>query len=236
MIKKQFVPTLMIGMLLTPMAVVAGVDPDDMESFQTSAVQANTESVGRVQNSELTSSVVVVPSVDDEKQSTFQLYASDKAAEIQYETQNSMLGLNNDKSRVAFLFSEERDNAITASFLFDSNLLSIRGLAISFGPKLTAGLLGFENSDIISLGASAEIVYTLPSRRVPLRFSGEVSYSPDILTFGQSDRVIDFNYRVGLPLTSNITGFVGLRYLQFDTRPGERKLDQYVHVGFRWLN
>jgi len=234
--KQQFVTALMIAILHSPLIAVAGVDPNDAESARVIVVQASAESSSHADTAELASPITVEAHAGDEKYSTLQFYASDKAAEIQYETNKSMLGLGNDRSRIAFLFNEERDNAITASFMFDANLQSINGLAFSFGPKLTAGLLGFENNDVISLGASAEMVYTLPSKRVPLRLSGEISYSPDILTFGQSDRVIDFNYRAGLPLTSNIHGFVGLRYLQFDTRPGERKLDQHVHVGFRWSN
>jgi hypothetical protein len=62
-----------------------------------------------------------------------------------------------------------------------------------------------------------------------------VNYAPDILTFGQSDRIFDWHARAELPLTKSISGFVGVRFLQFDTRPGDRELDKKVHIGVRWL-
>jgi len=119
-------------------------------------VQASAESSSHVDNAELASPIIVEAYASDGRYSTLQFHASDKAAEMQYETNKSMLGLGNDRSRIAFLFNEKRDSAITASFMADSNLQSIKGFAFSFGPKLTAGLLSFENNDVISLGASAE--------------------------------------------------------------------------------
>lgn len=164
----------------------------------------------------------------------YQFYSSDKAAELSYERNGSVFGLNNKRALVSFLLNEERDNAVTAAILYDVASSPVRGLQLSFGPKLIAGLLSIENADVIGLAANIEAMYTAPIKKFPLRLTTGFSYAPDIMTFGQSDRIIDWNVRVGLPLTSNIDGFVGARYLQFDTRPGERKLDQQVHIGIRW--
>lgn len=165
---------------------------------------------------------------------TYQFYSSDKAAEISYIKARPVLGLNNDRAVVSFLLNEERDNAVTAAIMFDVAPVLLTGLELSFGPKLIAGLLSIENADVIGFAASVEAAYSVPINKFPARLSTGFSYAPDVLTFGQSDRIIDWFVRFGLPLTKNIEAFVGARYLQFDTRPGERKLDQQIHLGVRW--
>jgi hypothetical protein len=164
----------------------------------------------------------------------YQFYSSDKAAELLYERNSSILGLNSDRAAVSFLLNAERDNALTAAIMFDAASVPVKGLKLSFDPEIVAGLLSIENADVFGFAANLEALYLAPLKKFPLRISTAFSYAPDVLTFGQSDRIIDWNVRVGLPLTNNIDGSVGARYLQFDTRPGERKLDQQVHLGIRW--
>jgi len=235
-----------IASFCVPLAVSAGATLEDIEG---TGVQENLDAPISVSNdqpalsasesvSEMNQSagssesnspvrIVQAPSV-------YQFYASDKAAELTYERNGSVFGLDNDRAVVSFLLNEERDNAVTAGIMFDAATDLVRGLKLSFGPKMIAGLLSIENADVIGFAASLEALYEAPLKKFPLRLSTGFSYAPDILTFGQSDRIIDWNIRAGLPLTNNIVGFVGARYLQFDTRPGERKLDQQIHVGIRW--
>lgn len=236
------------GVLTTlwlPLAVSAGASLEDIESNtekevievsevtevieEVNAVDTNTPQLFGAGSAGGDSNIRVVAAPP-----VYQFYSSDKAAELQYERNGSVFGLNNQRAIVSFLLNEERDNAITAAVMFDAGTSIAKGLKLSFGPKLIAGLLSIENADVIGFAANVEALYVLPMNRFPMRLSTGFSYAPDILTFGQSDRIIDWNVRAGLPLTSNIDGFIGARYLQFDTRPGERKLDQQVHVGIRW--
>ena len=234
--------------LCTPLAVQAGGSLEDIEGGD-ATITADTLSDDVPAQPELMASEPAAEEASDasdkaadaaepitivKSPSTFQFYSSDKAAELTYERSGSVFGLDNDRASLAFLMNEERDNAVTASIMFDASQTLVKGLRLSFGPQVIAGLLSIENSDVIGFAAGIEALYELPVKKFPLRISTALSYAPDILTFGQSDRIIDWNVRAGLPLTSNITGFVGARYLQFDTRPGERKLDQQVHIGIRW--
>jgi hypothetical protein len=236
-----------ISVVWLPLTVTAGVTLEDIEGVvatdardipttveaTTQPVLAASEPVAVVKQAPVSSKkkpvvqVVATPPV-------YQFYSSDKAAELLYERNSSILGLNNDRAVVSFLLNEERDNALTAAIMFDAASVPLKGLKLSFGPKIIAGLLSIENADVIGFAANLEALYVAPLKKFPLRISTAFSYAPDVLTFGQSDRIIDWNVRVGLPLTNNIDGFVGARYLQFDTRPGERKLDQQVHIGIRW--
>ncbi len=163
-----------------------------------------------------------------------QFYASDKTAEMLYERTGPLLNLNNSRVSMSVLFNETRDNALVGSVMYDVQPRLLTGVTLSFGSQVYAGLLAIENTDIIGLAAGIEAAYQLPTNLLPLQLRAAASYAPDILTFGQADRIIDWSVRAGLAFTDNIDGFVGVRYLQFDTRPGDRELDKRAHMGIRW--
>lgn len=211
------------------MLVIAGGDPDELaEPMVESRVETR-----------FNSRVVLNPQAPQlqgvSANRVVQFYASDKSAELLYEVQRPVFNLNKSRAYASILFTEERDNALAGSILFDTDLKFIPGLTLSFGSKVFAGLLAIENADVFGLAASIEAAYLLPVKRFPVNLIAAVNYAPDILTFGQSDRIFDWHVRAELPLTKNISGFVGARFLQFDTRPGDRELDKKVHIGVRWL-
>ena len=213
--------------LFLPILVLAGGTPDDFDDVgpQQSIKTRAVESSNRSQSTTVVSS---------KSPRAMQVYASDDTAEVLYEKSGPVFNLNNSRASISLLFTEERDNALTGSLMYDAEPDYFPGLTLSFGSKLFAGLLGVENADVVGLAASIQAMYKLPVRQFPLQLSAAISYAPDILTFGQADRIIDWNVRSGLALTKNIDGFVGLRFLQFDTRPGDRELDKQVHLGIRW--
>jgi len=164
----------------------------------------------------------------------FDFYASDKAAQLRYERDGKWLSSEQSRMSFGFLISEQRDNLFTFGLTVDASPKFLPGLKISVGGKTYAALLGEENSDIFGLGAGIEAAYTLPVEKFPLRLDAAVHYAPDILTFGQSDRIIDWQVNAGLKFRKSITGYVGFRFIQFDTRPGDREVDDRIHVGVRW--
>lgn len=226
----QVSTVVLVTALLLPSMVNAGAAPEDLDSTsaQSDVVPIRVAADRNVRSAD--ASTEQSPSIP----SIFQFYASDKSAEMQYEQLGSVFGLGNSRANASFLFSEERDNAISGSLMFDAQPEFLSGLDISFGLKAFAGLLAIENTDVFGLGANLGASYLFPVKQFPLRLSAELGYVPDILTFGEADRLFDWHVRAGLPMTETIFAFVGLRYLQFDTRPGDRELDNQVHVGFRW--
>lgn len=167
-------------------------------------------------------------------QRTFELYASDKTAQGRYDRDSSMLNMENGRVHGSFLYNEERDLVFTAGLNMDVEPDFMKGVIFSVGTRGYAALLSAENSDAIAISVGLEAQYTLPLKKFPLHFEAAVYYAPDIFTFGQSDRVLDWQGRVGLAITETMDAFVGLRYLEFDTRPGSKKLDNKVHIGVRW--
>ncbi len=212
--------------LLSPGIAISGASAEDISAGDAQAITVADNSAPQLSRA--------VPAQSESGPAAFQFYASDKTAELMYVKQGSVFDLDNSYSSLSFLFSEERDNAITGSVMFEADPKILDGLNLYFGFKSIAGLLGIENNDVLGVGVNLAATYDFPIKQFPLQFSAEIGYIPDILTFGQSDRIIDGNVRAGLPLTEKLVGFVGLRFLQFDTRPGEREVDDKVHIGFRW--
>jgi len=169
------------------------------------------------------------------KDTAGEFYTSDKAARFRYEFSSERFNFENGRIQVGFLLTEERDNVISVGLALDTIPNYLPGFQLSYGGKILAGLLGIENADVIGIALGLEAGYKLPIKQFPLQLGATVYYAPDILTFGQSDRIFDWDLRVGLPLRESVVGYVGFRYLQFDTRPGDRELDNQVHVGIRWI-
>lgn len=165
---------------------------------------------------------------------TIQIYASDKAAQFTYERLGSVFNIGNSRADVNFLFSETRDAVLSGSILYDVYPDFIPGLRVSLGGRAYAGLLGVENQDAIAVGGIIQGHYTIDVLDVPVNLSGGLGFAPDILTFGSSDRIIDWNVRAGVDVTEKIDVFVGFRFLQFDTIPGDVEADDRLHIGLRW--
>ncbi len=220
--------------LMLPFAVYADGTPE--EAALDEAEKVVEEQVGEPAAAKAApaKSADVIQVVAEKPANTMEFYSSDKAAELTYEKTGSVLGLNNTRARAGFLITEERDNVLTGAVMYDVQPKFFPGFKLAFGSKVYAGLLGVENTDVVAFAANIEVGYQFPIKQFPLDLGASLGYAPDILTFGQSDRVIDWTVRAGLGLTDNIDGFVGLRFFEFDTRPGDRKLDQQAHIGIRW--
>jgi len=167
-------------------------------------------------------------------QRSFELYASDKAAQGRYDRDASRFKVKNGRMNGAFLFTEERDIVFSGGVTVGAEPDFLKGFLFSVGTRAYAALLSTENSDAIGIAVGLEGRYTLPLKKFPLQFELSFYYAPDIFTFGQSDRVIDAQTRVGLAITESMDAFVGVRVLQFDTRPGSVEVDDQVHLGVRW--
>jgi hypothetical protein len=75
----------------------------------------------------------------------------------------------------------------------------------------------------------------LPLGGPPMYIAGDFFYAPDILTFGDADRVIDFNVRYELQFLQNTTGFVGYHLLNFDRENGgDDDIVDSLNVGLRF--
>jgi hypothetical protein len=162
----------------------------------------------------------------------FSLYLSEKVAFAQYERSAEKFDIDRARTHVAFLYSEERDSIFQGGLALDTSFTS--SLRLSFGTRAYVALLNQENTDTFAASFGAETAYRLPFKAVPLEFGASLYYAPDILTFGVGDRVIDAQLDLTLPVRSQLSVFGGIRFLQVDTRPDDREVDNRVHLGVRW--
>jgi hypothetical protein len=128
---------------------------------------------------------------------------------------------------------EERDIVLTAAMMFPVDLGQY--LDITFGPQLYAALLSEENEDVMAVSVGAELRWYFDSSH---RFavSGQAFYSPDILTFGSADNVIDLSARAEFKLSDRLILFAGMRWFEIDLidDTGERTLQEEVFLGARY--
>ncbi len=128
---------------------------------------------------------------------------------------------------------EERDIVLTGGMMFPVDLG--RYFDITFGPQLYAALLSEENEDVMAVSVGTEIRWFFDSSQ---RFavSGQAFYSPDILTFGSADNVVDFSARAEFKIADRVIVFGGMRWFEFDLTEGggERTLQEEVFFGVRY--
>jgi hypothetical protein len=128
---------------------------------------------------------------------------------------------------------EERDIVLTAAMMFPVDLG--QHFDITFGPQLYAALLSEENEDVMAVSVGAELRWFFDSDR---RFavSGQAFYSPDILTFGSADNVIDLSARAEWKVADRVIVFGGMRWFEFNLidDTGERTLQEEVFFGVRY--
>ena len=128
---------------------------------------------------------------------------------------------------------EERDIVLSAAMMFPVDLGQY--FDITFGPQLYAALLNEENEDVMAVSVGTELRWYFDSSH---RFavSGQAFYSPDILTFGSADNLIDLSARAEFKISDRIIVFGGMRWFEFDLvdDTGERTLQEEVFVGARY--
>lgn len=161
-------------------------------------------------------------------------YASEQAFSLLFERDSAKYGVNQGRVTAGFLFTEERDTVFQLGFVADAPTTLASSFRLSFGTRAYLAILGIENNDSIAFSLGVEAAYILPFKRLPLEFNASFYYAPDVLTFGQGERVIDTTIDVILPFRNNFDIFAGVRLLEIDLRPGDREIDNLVHGGLRY--
>ena len=169
------------------------------------------------------------PPLDNDR---FTFYLSDEVLFAQFERSAARYDFERARVHLGFMFTEDRDTVFQGGLAFDASFVS--SFRLSFGTRLYGILLGEENNDAFAAGIGGELAYQLPFESLPLELSTSLYYAPDVLTFGQGDRVIDWQLDVAIPFRSQLSIFTGIRFLQVDTRPGDTEIDNRLHVGIRW--
>ncbi len=163
-----------------------------------------------------------------------ELFVSDDAAQISLIAAGANTSSEDARYRFSFLTTEQRDNVFMLDVKIQARRLFSEDINLQLGTRVYAGILSEENTDAVGLAPGFEVSYEYPTDRFPLYLSAGGYIAPDVFTFGDANRIFEYFGRVGLRVSDSLTGFVGFRFLRFDTDPDETEVDDELHIGIRW--
>lgn len=162
-----------------------------------------------------------------------ELSLSNEAAEVRYRAPTSYGGRPDTEASYALFLSEDRDIVGSGALLFDTDL-DLGALQVRLGPQAYAALLNEENEDVFALAIGGTVRYDLIKSR-GVAVVGSANWSPDILTFGSADNIVDFMARAEMRLSDRIVGFAGYRWFRLDLTNADRKtLQNEFFAGIHW--
>jgi len=163
-----------------------------------------------------------------------EIWLSNDTLQLRYITGGERVGVSNSRASVGFFLSEDRDIVLDGELLFPADL-DLGRLKLLFGPRAYVALLDTENDDVLSLAVGAELRFDLDAKR-DLAIVGNAFYAPDILTFGSADNLTDLSARAEMRLATQLTGFAGMRWFEFDLTDGggTSTLQEEVFIGVGW--
>lgn len=161
---------------------------------------------------------------------------SDDYIQGRYYTENGLLGFDDAVSHVGVYFSDNRDFIGNVGLMTDPIPLFIPGLTLSVGARGYVALLSEPDDDVVGLAPGVEGRFGLPTEfDFPLAAVGSIFYSPDVLTLGDAEDIIDIDGRVEAEIKSDIVGFIGYRVHRFDGDEGaNKKAANEIQVGARF--
>ena len=115
-------------------------------------------------------------------------------------------------------------------YLTDSGSLGYGGADIGIGVFYN------ENSDVILNGQILVTGKPIGDKKGGFQYGvgGKVFVAPDITSFGDTEGLTEFTFRVELEVMPSTRGYVGYRRLEPElTEAGDVKLDDEVHIGIR---
>ncbi|MEZ5931866.1 MAG: YfaZ family outer membrane protein [Alphaproteobacteria bacterium] len=159
---------------------------------------------------------------------------SDDYIQGRYYTGGGLLGFDEATGHVGAYFSDNRDFIGNVGLMSDRVPLFIPGLTLSVGARGYVALLSDPDDDVVGLAPGVEGRFGLPYD-FPIALVGNVFYSPDILTLGDAENIIDIDARVEAEVIPDIVGFIGIREFRFDSDEGkDKKAANEIQVGARF--
>lgn len=169
-----------------------------------------------------------------------ELSLTEETLQGRYITDGALVGVPRSDLSVGLLFSDDRDIVLSGGLMvpglgedgFGEDVMP-GPITVRFGAQAFAALLADPSDDVFAIAPGVEARYALPTG-IPMTAVANIFYAPDILTFGNSDDVLDFNVRLEAEFVERTTGFVGFRLLTFDRSFGEDDVVENIQIGVRF--
>lgn len=168
-----------------------------------------------------------------------ELAVTEETLQGRYNRDADLVGLDGNRLSFGLLLSDEREAVINGEIMAPGLLAGMLPdfVTLSLGGTAMIGLLDEPDDDIIALAPGAEARVRLPVPfDTPMFGVGRIFYAPDVVTFGDADRVIDFEGRFEVQFLENTVGFVGYRVLNFEREDqGDDKVVNNLQAGLRFV-
>lgn len=215
------------------------VDVETSAGADATATDTETEIAAASSNNGTSGAASVPPSAVEmaEQGAAIELALSDDYLQGRYYTGGDMLGFSGTTGHLGLYFSDNRDiignvGVMTKPFPL---LNEVEGLTLSAGARGYVALLSNPNDDVVGLAPGVEARYGLPYDGFPVAAVGNIFYSPDILTLGDANDILDLDARVEAEFIPDIVGFIGYREFRFDSDEGDDvKAASEIQVGARF--
>ncbi|HEY4732285.1 MAG TPA: YfaZ family outer membrane protein [Gammaproteobacteria bacterium] len=166
---------------------------------------------------------------------TLDINLSDDTAQFKYITpvgfQNRLGGT---ELELGFLSTTTDDVMAIAGFqAVDEAGSGSPGLKVGVGVKGFAGTINSNDVYAVTLGAEGRFAPPALNR---FGIYGSVHFAPDVVTFGDTERLVYINVRLEYEILSQATAYLGYRKIRADLTGGEDvSIDNGAHIGLQFL-
>jgi hypothetical protein len=163
-----------------------------------------------------------------------ELYLSTQSIQGRYVTGADLIGLGAG-NLAGEVFTNEQDDVIGAVGLeFAGTPAGTSSVVLSAGPKVYGGTLDFVDDNFLAVAVGGKASAAVNAEQ-SMYLTGQFFYAPEIVSFGEAEKVMDLTLRLESEFVQNLTGFLGYRVFEVDLDNNtEYELDEDVHVGVRY--
>jgi|GEM_PF-410379 len=210
------------------------VDVEPAAAAAEADVEAGIETASSKAPSAASAAIPVTPAEMADDGAAVELALSDDYLQGRYYTGDGLLGFDQATGHIGAYFSDNRDFIGNVGLMTDRIPLFIDGLTLSVGGRGYVALLSDPDDDVVGLAPGIEGRYGLPYD-FPLAVVGNLFYSPDVLTLGDAEDIIDIDARVEAEIVPEIVGFIGYREFRFNSDEGaDKEAASEIQIGARF--
>ncbi len=172
-----------------------------------------------------TSTAVLADAVD--------INLSDDAARFQYLAPMGDIGQGKSEFHMGFLYNNSNGRLADAGIMVMNGDGSATGVALGVGVKALAVTMNNNDSMALALGGRVRLSPFADNR---LGVVGQIYLAPDIVTFGDADRLVETGVRLEYEILPQTLAYVGYRKIKFGLKAapaGDVVVDEGAHIGVR---
>lgn len=163
----------------------------------------------------------------------FDINLRDNSAQLQYSAAMGTATLGKTEMHMGYLYTSKVNNYFADFGILVKDAVSpdAPGLVVGFGMKGLIAKVNTNNASAIALGG---LVRYAPPAVPRVGLVASAYWSPNILTFGDSDRSIETGLRVEYEVIPQAAAYIGYRKIRFGiNNAADETLDEGAHIGVR---